>query len=164
MISCWQKEWSVSTITSTFLFPDPTIYLLAATFHTFDRLSGQILKWPCCQPFHVMRTSRLLPLPNTENGTCNSPEVTSVLPQLWPVTDYSTWENCCLSWEDMHFLKKENSSGISGCDNLSCSHSVDTLAGFFWLSISNVFARKTGIDAVFSIEKSCGRNVEFCML
>lgn len=149
--------------------PLPWPYHLSSGCHlsyplTFCRLAGEILKWPLCQFSHVVRLSRLLHLSSTENGTCNSPEVTSVLTQWWPMTQTKTRENCCLSWEDTHFLKKENYFGTSGYDNLSCSHSVNTLAGFIWLSISSASARNTGINAVFSVGKSCGRNEEFSTL
>lgn len=132
--------------------------------HTFYRLAGEILKWLLCQFSHVVSISRLLHLSSIENGTCNSPEVTPVLTQWWPTAQTKTRENCCLSREDTHFLKKENYLGTSEYDNLSCSHSVNTLAGSIWLSISSAFARNAGIDAVFSTEKSCGRNEEFSTL
>lgn len=79
VIFCWQVEWSVSAITTMFLFSDPIIYLLGATSHTFYRLAGQLFKWPYCQPFHVVRTSRL--------PTCQIQKMTLAIaqksPQLW---------------------------------------------------------------------------------
>lgn len=92
VLSCWQEEWSVSAITTMLLFSDPSVYLRGATSHTFYRLAGQNFKWPFCQPFHVVRTSRPPHLPNTENDTCNNPEVTSVLTQRWPMPQTKTCE------------------------------------------------------------------------
>lgn len=86
LTSHWQEEWSLWVITGTVLFPDLAFYLLGATSPTFYSLAGQISKWLFCQPFHVMKTSRLPQLPNTENVICNSPKVISVLTQLWPMT------------------------------------------------------------------------------
>lgn len=86
LTSHWQEEWSVWAITVTALFPDLAFYLLGATSPTFYSLAGKILKWLFCQPFHVMRTSRLPQLPNTENVIYNSPRVISVLTQLRPLT------------------------------------------------------------------------------
>lgn len=85
-----------------FLCPDLTIYPLGATSHDFYRLAGHILKWPFCQPFYVVRTSRLLHLRNTENGTSNSTKVTSVLTQLWPMTQAKTREKTAACLGKIH--------------------------------------------------------------
>lgn len=86
LTSHWQEEWPVWAIAGPALFPDFAFYLLGATSPTFYSLAGQILKWQFCQPAHVMRTSRLPQLPNTENVICHRPKVISVLTQLWPRT------------------------------------------------------------------------------
>lgn len=87
-------------------------------------------------------------LPQSQSHFCSDSAVTKDMHR-------GTWEPWHLSWEDTHFLKKENYSETSGRDSLSCSHSVNTLVEFFWLSIRSSFSGSTGIDAVYSIKKIC---------